>query len=251
VSAVLEARELSVGYGKLTVARGINLRIEAGRVTCILGPNGAGKTTLLLTLAGFLAPLAGTIAVAGDRVTRGSARRMNRLGVVLVPDNRALFTQLNPIENLRLASRAGGPSVDEAMDLFPALSRRAKVRAGMLSGGEQQMLAVARSLVQGPKVLLIDEMSMGLAPVIVEQLVPIVRAVADGTGAAVVLVEQHVRLALGVADQAIVLVHGDIVLDDSAETLRADPAMLERAYFGDSGSADGAGSPPDPLVDTA
>ena len=250
MTAVLEARGLSVGYGKLSVAREINLRIEAGRVTCILGPNGAGKTTLLLTLAGFLPPLAGSIAVAGDRVSGGSARRMNRLGVVLVPDNRALFTQLNPIENLRLAARAGGPSVDEAMDLFPALSRRAKVRAGMLSGGEQQMLAVARSLVQGPKVLLIDEMSMGLAPVIVEQLVPIVRAVADGTGAAVVLVEQHVRLALGVADRAIVLVHGDIVLDDSAETLRADPAMLESAYFGDSGSADGGGAPPEPLVVT-
>ena len=232
MSALLECRSLQVGYDKLVVARGIDLDVLPGQVTAVLGPNGAGKTTMLLTLAGFLAPLGGTLQVGGRVQTRASAQRMNKLGVVMVPDNRALFTQLNPVENLRLGSRGKGPSVDEALDLFPALRTRAKVRAGMLSGGEQQMLAMARALVQGPTVLLIDEMSMGLAPVIVEALVPIVRHVADQTGAAVILVEQHVRLALEVADRAMVLVHGDVVLDDSASSLRANPAALEEAYLG-------------------
>jgi branched-chain amino acid transport system ATP-binding protein len=225
---------MNVGYNKLVVARGINLSVEPGQVTAILGPNGAGKTTLLLTLAGFLPPLGGVLEVAGQPVKRTSAQKMNSLGVVLVPDNRSLFTQLNPIENLRLGARKGSTTVAEVMDLFPSLSQRTRVKAGMLSGGEQQMLAVARSLVQGPKVLLIDEMSMGLAPVIVEQLVPIVRRVADDTGAAVILVEQHVRLALEVADRALVLVHGNLVLDDSAAALRANPTALEDAYLGRS-----------------
>jgi branched-chain amino acid transport system ATP-binding protein len=237
VNALLEARGLDVGYGKLVVARGSYLVVEAGQVVSILGPNGAGKTTVLLTLSGFLPPLGGSIEVAGRSETSSPAQRMNALGVVLVPDSRALFTQLNPIENLKLARRKSGPTVDDVLELFPALRSRAKVRAGMLSGGEQQMLAMARALVQGPKVLLIDEMSMGLAPVIVEQLVPIVRRVADESGAAVILVEQHVRLALEVADRAVLLVHGNVVLDASASVLRDDPAQLKDAYLGHADAA--------------
>ena len=232
MSALLACHELTVGYGKLAVARALELEVQAGTVTAVLGPNGAGKTTWLLTLCGFLPALGGTYEVGGAPVRRASPQRLNAAGVVLVPDNRALFTQLDPIENLKLAARKGGIGVDGAMDLFPALRKRARVKAGALSGGEQQMLAVARALVQGPKVLLIDEMSMGLAPVIVEQLVPIVRRVADETRAAVVLVEQHVRLALEAADRAIVLVHGDIVLSSDAAALRADPTLLEDAYLG-------------------
>lgn len=228
----LRCTDLSIGYGDLAVGRAIDLTVRSNEILAVLGPNGAGKTTLLLTIGGFLPPLGGAVAVDGTPLPAGSARRANRAGVVLVPDSRALFTQLTAIENLRLAARSGGPTVDEMLDLFPGLARRAKLKAGMLSGGEQQMLAVARALVQGPSVLLVDEMSMGLAPVVVESLMPVVRRVADESGAAVVLVEQHVRLALEVADQAVVLVHGDVTLSGPAGDLAADPAALEAAYLG-------------------
>ena len=234
MSTLIQTSNLNVGYGTLAVGRNINIAVEAGKVTCVLGPNGAGKTTLLLTLSGFLEPLAGEILIDGVAQKKANAQKSNQQGVVLIPDTRALFTQLNPVENLKLAYRKGGKTVDEVMDLFPALRERARIKAGMLSGGEQQMLAMGRGIVQGPKVLLIDEMSMGLAPVIVEQLVPLVRQVADQTGAGVVLVEQHVRLALEVADTAVVMVHGDVVLQDSATNLKANPQLMEDAYLGTS-----------------
>ena len=231
-TSVLECADLSVGYAGLAVARGIDLAVGAGEIVAVLGPNGAGKTTLLLTLAGFLPPIEGTMRIGGRPVSGGSPRRANKAGVVLVPDNRSLFTQLTTVENLRLGASTGGPTVERVLELFPALARRAKLRAGMLSGGEQQMLALARALVQGPRVLLVDEMSMGLAPVIVEELMPIVRQVADESGAGVVLVEQHVQLALEIADRAIVMVHGDVTLTGLAADLRRDTTALEAAYLG-------------------
>jgi branched-chain amino acid transport system ATP-binding protein len=230
---LLRVDGLSAGYGKLAVARSIDVSVDRRQILAVLGPNGAGKTTLLLTIAGFLKPMGGRIVLDGAPVRGGSARRMNREGVVLVPDSRALFTQLNTTENLTIAAKRRGISVNDALDLFPALRRRAKLRSAMLSGGEQQMLALARALVQGPRVLLIDEMSMGLAPTVVEMLMPVVRRVADQTGAAIVLVEQHVQLALEVADSAIVLVHGGVRLSAPADILRADPKALESAYLGD------------------
>jgi branched-chain amino acid transport system ATP-binding protein len=230
---VLECKNLDVGYGKLTVARDITFSLEPKKVLTVLGPNGAGKTTLLMTLAGFLAPRRGTITLNGDPVKGASPRRMNRAGMVLVPDFRALFTQLTPIQNLRLAA-ARGVDLDPVLELFPALARREKLRVADLSGGEQQMLAIARALVQAPKLLLIDEMSLGLAPVAVEALMPVIRRVADEHGASVIMVEQHIQLALEVADQAMVLVHGSIVLSDSAETLRADTSQVESAYMSGS-----------------
>ncbi len=228
----IECRGLSAGYDRLTVARDIDLRVPRSQILAVLGPNGAGKTTLLLTLAGFLRPMTGTILVDGRSTRLGSARRMNAAGVVLVPDFRALFTELTTVENISLAVHRGGTSVADVLDLFPALGRRAKVRAGMLSGGEQQMLAMARALVQNPRVLLVDEMSMGLAPVVVESLVPVIRQVADETGAAIVMVEQHVHLALEIADSAMVLVHGGVSLSGEASALRADTGALEAAYLG-------------------
>ena len=225
---------VTVGYDGSAVARDVELAVDHGRILAVLGPNGAGKTTLLLTLAGFLPPIAGTIALDGRLVRPGSARRMNRAGVILVPDTRALFTQLTTLENLRAARRAhrrAGTTVDAVLEVFPALRERARVRAGMLSGGEQQMLALARVLVQDPAVLLIDEMSMGLAPVVVESLMPMLRTIADDNGAAIVLVEQHVQLALDVADEAIVLVHGYVALRERAELLRGDRSRLEAAYL--------------------
>jgi branched-chain amino acid transport system ATP-binding protein len=241
----LECAGLNLGYEKLVVARHIDCSVGKREILAVLGPNGAGKTTLLLSLAGFLPLIEGSLRIDGIELRSGSARRMNRAGVVLVPDFRALFTELTPIQNLKLAAKRGGTSVDEVMDLFPALRRRARLRAADLSGGEQQMLAVARALVQNPKVLLIDEMSMGLAPVIVESLMPLIRNVADESDAAIVLVEQHVQLALEVADHVMVLVHGDIVVAGPADEIRKDASVLEAAYMGGgvrSASGNGAGT---------
>jgi branched-chain amino acid transport system ATP-binding protein len=236
VAPALDCSGIHAGYNKVAVARDIDLSVGHGQVMTVLGPNGAGKTTLLLTIAGFLAPLKGVISLDGVPLRTGSARRMNRAGVVLVPDSRALFTELTPVQNLKLAARRSRSSIDDVLDLFPALRMRARLRAGQLSGGEQQMLAVARALIQAPKVLLIDEMSMGLAPVVVESLLPIIRQVADESDAAVVLVEQHVQLALEVADVAIVLVHGGIVASGSADEVRREEATLAQAYL--SGGTD-------------
>jgi branched-chain amino acid transport system ATP-binding protein len=228
---MLECRGLSVGYGSVQVARDIDLAVPAGRVLALLGPNGAGKTTLLTTLAGLLPQLSGQVVVDGEEVPPGRAGTANKRGVVLVPDDRALFTGLTVRENLRVAS-SSSMGFDEVVEIFPALARRESVAAGALSGGEQQMLAVARALVQNPKVLLIDEMSMGLAPVIVEELLPVVRRIADEKRTVVVLVEQHVHLALEVSDDVIGLVHGEIRDRGSAQEFLADPDRLQHMYLG-------------------
>jgi branched-chain amino acid transport system ATP-binding protein len=233
-TSVLECRNLAAGYDKVAVARDIELAVDRRQILAILGPNGAGKTTLLHTVAGFLAPLAGSVLVDGQPIRPGSARRMNRAGVILVPSFRALFTELTPIQHLQLGYRRGGASVEEVLDLFPPLERRARLRTAELSGGEQQMLALGRALVQAPKILLIDEMSMGLAPVVVESLMPLIRKVADEKQAAVVLVEQHVQLALEVADRAMVMVHGSVVKAGPADEIRRDPGNLEALYLGGS-----------------
>jgi branched-chain amino acid transport system ATP-binding protein len=235
-AAVLECTGLDVGYGKLTVARDITFTLDRKKVLTILGPNGAGKSTILMTLAGFLPPRAGTITLNGDPVRGSSPRRMNQAGMVLIPDFRALFTELTPIQNLKLAAPRG-TDLDPVLELFPALQRREKLRAGDLSGGEQQMLAIARALVQSPKLLLIDEMSMGLAPIAVESLMPVIRRVADEHGASVIMVEQHIQLALEVADEAMVLVHGSIVMSGPAEKYRNDTTAVQSAYMSGSVSS--------------
>ena len=230
----LECKDLTVGHGSVAVLRGFDLALRQGEVLALLGPNGAGKTTLLGTLAGLLPRLSGGVSVAGRALPNGRPAAANKSGLVLVPDDRALFTTLTVRENITIANKSGGLDLDGAMELFPALTKRLKVTAGSLSGGEQQMLAVARALVQNPRVLLIDEMSMGLAPVIVENLLPVVRRIADETNAVVVLVEQHVSLAHSVADEAIVVVHGDVHLRGKAAELAADPNRLEAAYLGET-----------------
>jgi branched-chain amino acid transport system ATP-binding protein len=232
VSAVLACRGLAAGYGDLAVLRDVDLELDAGRVLVVLGPNGAGKTTLLTTMAGLLPSMAGDVVLDGAVLPAAKPHAANRAGLVLVPDDRSLFTTLSVAENLRAALPSRSASVDDVVDLFPALRKRWKVDAGSLSGGEQQMLALARALVQQPRALLIDELSMGLAPIIVEQLLPIVRQVADEMGAVVVLVEQHVHLALEVADDAMVIVHGDVALFGDAKELSGDIAQLEAAYLG-------------------
>ncbi|WP_439028803.1 ABC transporter ATP-binding protein [Gordonia terrae] len=234
---VLECRNLDAGYtrGKPCV-HGLELSVAQGEIVALLGPNGAGKTTLLTTLAGLLPRLGGEISLAGQQVKSGNARAAVRAGLVLVPDDRSLFKQLTTRQNLQLAIRRRGSArtvaVDRVLEHFPALRARLKVAAGELSGGEQQMLAIGRALLQQPKVLLIDELSMGLAPIVVESILPVLRGVADSDGTAVVLVEQHVRLALGIADRAIVLVHGEVALTDSAASLSSDIGRIEEAYLG-------------------
>jgi branched-chain amino acid transport system ATP-binding protein len=232
VSARLALRGLRGGHGTTTAFRDVDLVVESGKVLALLGPNGAGKTTLLLTTAGLLKAQGGTVEVDGAPVAPGRPGVANRSGVVLVPDNRELFTTLTVEENLRTATRRDGPAPRELLDAFPALEPRWNLKAGALSGGEQQMLVMARALIQQPKVLLIDEMSMGLAPLIVESLFETVRKAADERGCAVVLVEQHVGLALEVADDAAVLNRGSIVLEGPARELAGDPDRLEHAYFG-------------------
>ena len=234
MATLLECQGLDAGYLKgRPVVRALDLELRAGEVTALLGPNGAGKTTVLLTIAGLQPSLGGEVVLDGTPLPKGNARAAASKGVVLVPDDRALFTGLTTRDNLALCRRRGGTTVEQVMEYFPALQKRFKVEAGKLSGGEQQMLAVGRALMLDPRVLLIDELSMGLAPVIVEDLLPIVRRVATDTNASVVLVEQHVRLALEVADHAVVLAHGSTVLERPAAELRADPSVLERAYLGD------------------
>ncbi|MBD0024303.1 ATP-binding cassette domain-containing protein [Gordonia pseudamarae] len=223
---------LVAGHGKVPVVRGLDLAVPGGTVLALLGPNGAGKSTVMLTLAGLLPRLGGEVRVGDRSLPSGNPGRTNKSGLVLVPDSRALFGGLTVAETLSLSEREGGVTSAEVSDLFPALRKRWKVKAAALSGGEQQMLAVARALVQKPGVLLIDEMSMGLAPVIVEGLLPVVRDIADSTGAAVILVEQHVALALEVADEAMVLVHGAVTLRGTAAELRKSPEVLRGAYFG-------------------
>jgi branched-chain amino acid transport system ATP-binding protein len=238
MTVTIEARNLVAGYGKLAVVRGFDLTADNSSVTAILGPNGAGKTTLLKTIAGLLPRLGGQVTVNGTPQRNGHPAAANKAGIVLVPDSRALFTALTVDEHLAVARRRGGPSPGDMMDLFPALTARRKLTAGALSGGEQQMLAIARALIQQPRILLIDEMSTGLAPVIIEQLLPTVRRIAEDTGMAVILVEQHSRLALEIADQALVLVHGQVSLRGPAADLSADSQALETAYLG--ATTDGA-----------
>jgi branched-chain amino acid transport system ATP-binding protein len=233
MSARLECRGLTGGRGATLVFRDLELDVQAGSVLALLGPNGAGKSTLLLTLAGLLPARIGTVAVDGARLRNGNPVAASRAGVVLVPDDRSLFTTLTVEENLEVARRRNGPPPRELLDVFPALEKRWDLTAGALSGGEQQMLAMARALIQQPRVLLVDEMSLGLAPLVVEALFGTVRRIARDHGAAIVLVEQHVSLALNVADEAAVINRGTIVLRGTADELRHDGQRIERAYFGD------------------
>ena len=232
MSSALCCEGLDAGYHGRPVVRDFNLRVDRGEVVVLLGPNGAGKTTVLLTLAGLLSPCGGRISADGWDATRAHASAMARRGVVLVPDDRSLFTTLTVAENLSLGRRKDGLSIEDVLEFFPALAARLKVAAGQLSGGEQQMLAIGRAMVQQPKVLLIDELSMGLAPVIVAELLPRVREIATIAGAGVILVEQHVGLALDTADRAVVLVHGQTALSAPAHELAGDRSRLERAYLG-------------------
>jgi branched-chain amino acid transport system ATP-binding protein len=232
LNPTLACRDLAAGYSDLLAFRHFDLDLSAGRITALLGPNGAGKTAILRTLSGLLPCKAGHLMLDGENVRRPNARRMNRAGVVLVPDSRDLFTRLSVRENLAVASPGNDRAVDDMIDAFPVLKDRARVAVRELSGGEQQTVTLARALVQRPRVLLIDEMSMGLSPVALDGLLAIVTRAAQEAHVAVLLVEQDVGAALEIADDVIVLTHGEIALAGPAATLRRDPTALQSAYFG-------------------
>jgi branched-chain amino acid transport system ATP-binding protein len=233
---LLEIKNLSSGYSGVPVVRGLNLHVDAGEVVALLGPNGAGKTTTLLTASGILKVLDGSVDVLGEPTVFGSPHKVARRGLAHVPEDRSLFFGLTVQENLRLGLRGSkstqAAGYESALEMLPALRPLMGRRAGLLSGGEQQMLAMARALVSQPKLLLVDEMSLGLAPIIVERLLPLVRDIADRTGAGVLIVEQHVHLALEVSDRAYVMSHGEIVLEGSAAELLERQDLLEASYLG-------------------
>ncbi len=231
MTARLSCESVSCGRGGTVVVRDVDLDVAAGEVLALLGPNGAGKTTLLSTIAGLLAVHDGTVSVDGHRLPSGQPGAANKAGVVLMPDTRALFGTLTVAENLRVAQHRGRRTPRDMLELFPDLEKRWDLRASALSGGEQQMLALARALIQDPKLLLVDELSLGLAPMIVESLFAAIRRVADDADCAVVIVEQHVHLALEVADRVAVLHRGQIVLRGDAAELAEDPSRIEQVYL--------------------
>ena len=245
----LVVRDLSAGYRGVPVVRELNLEVRPGEVVALLGPNGAGKTTTLETIAGLNHPISGTVELSGEKVGGTPAYQLAGRGLSLVPEGRALFPGLTVREHLRLAggrgapggrdgrggrSRKAGTREDELLEMLPELRKCLGRKAGLLSGGEQQMLAIGRALVTRPQLLLVDEMSLGLAPVVVERLIPVLRRAADELGSSVLFVEQHVALALEVADRAYVLTHGRIGLEGPAAELRERRELLAASYLGET-----------------
>jgi branched-chain amino acid transport system ATP-binding protein len=234
--ALLDIKDLVTGYDGVAVVRGLTMRVDEGAVVALLGANGAGKTTVLQTIAGFLRPHSGSVEVLGASVASRRPHIAARQGLVYVPDDRCLFRTLSARENLDLVRRRSKAKLETAFEYFPALERLMSRPAGVLSGGEQQMLVMARALLARPRLLMVDELSMGLAPIIVGQLLPALRRAADELGIGVLLVEQHVHLALGIADQAYVMTHGELQISGAASTILSQLDSLEASYLGRSES---------------
>jgi branched-chain amino acid transport system ATP-binding protein len=225
--------EVSAGYGTMEVLSGVSLRVTKGEVVALLGANGAGKTTLLRTMAGLLPARTGRVVLNDIDVTRARPAQRARLGLCLIPEGRGIFRSLTVADNLALAIPPWRKETrpDAVVELFPVLASRMHQRAGLLSGGQQQMLALARAFLADPSLVLVDELSMGLAPLVVQELFEHLRLLAD-RGCAIVLVEQYVSQALAMADTAYLLAKGRIVHHGPAATL--DEATMALAYLGDA-----------------
>jgi branched-chain amino acid transport system ATP-binding protein len=245
---LLTVHDLRAGYGGIPVVFGIDLEVREGEVVALLGANGAGKTTTLRAISGMIKAMAGEVTFAGETITRRPADRIARSGMVHVPEGRGIFPSLRVDETLRLAASRSGASrgdasarIQEAYATFPRLAERKSQTAGTLSGGEQQMLTLARGLIAQPRLLLIDEMSQGLAPTVVKSLLELVSAFRE-RGVAVLLVEQFIGQALAIADRAYVLEKGEVTYAGSAQALAADEDFVRSSYLGDRGAetADGA-----------
>lgn len=231
-SGVLEVEGLSAGYDRRAVLHDVALTVEPGEVVALLGANGAGKTTTLLAVSGLVDVLAGSVSFDGERIDRWAPHRRARAGLAHVPEDRSLFPSMSVREHLRLGGRRSGARPEEVYRWFPALEPLAGRAVGLLSGGEQQMLAVGRALMTRPRLLMVDELSLGLAPMVVSALLDSLRRIAADTGCGVLLVEQHVAMALRTADRGVVLERGRVVADAEADRLAGDPDLLRRSYLG-------------------
>ncbi|MEA2646984.1 MAG: branched-chain amino acid transport system ATP-binding protein [Chloroflexota bacterium] len=234
---LLDVKGIDVAYGPIQALRGVSLQVGAGEMVALLGPNGAGKTTTLRTLSGLMSPRAGSISFEGKSIAGMPVHKVVETGVAHVPEGRELFPTLTVVENLKLGhwvrrkNRAEfAERLEQVMVYFPKLRQRASQHAGTLSGGEQQMLVVARGLMSAPRLLLVDELSLGLAPIIVNQLFEILQEV-NRAGTSILLVEQFVHLALLHTDRAYVLAKGEVRVEGRSSDLAADPALLA-SYLG-------------------
>ncbi|HEX7389229.1 MAG TPA: ABC transporter ATP-binding protein [Acidiphilium sp.] len=232
---MLDIADLRVNYGEIEALKGVSLAVEQGEIVAILGANGAGKTTLMRTISGLLAPRGGTIRFDGDDIAKLGADRVVRRGIAQSPEGRRVFGTLTVLENLKLGgfTRPRGEisgSLEFVLALFPRLAERSSQLTGTLSGGEQQMVAIGRALMAKPRLLLLDEPSLGLAPIIVQAIFRSLRDIAN-TGVTILLVEQNARMALKLADRGYVLEVGRIVLADNARALLASPE-IHAAYLG-------------------
>ena len=235
--AMLEVKDMEVYYGMIQAIKGISFEVNEGEVIALIGANGAGKTTILHTVTGLLSPKRGTVLFEGKDITKIPAHKIVSLGMAHVPEGRRVFADLSVYENLKMGAytRKDKAEIDATLAMvyerFPRLEERKNQLAGTLSGGEQQMLAMGRALMSHPKIILMDEPSMGLSPILVNQIFDIIEEVSKG-GTTVLLVEQNAKKALSIADRAYVLETGTIVLDGDAKALMDDDS-IKKAYLGE------------------
>lgn len=235
--ALLEAKDLKVNYGVIKAVKGISFEVEKGEVIALIGANGAGKTTTLQTLSGMIKPAEGKIFFKGEDITKVPGYKLVSMGMAQVPEGRRVFSDLSVYRNLLLGaySRTDREGIEDSLQKvyrrFPRLEERKEQKAGTLSGGEQQMLAMGRALMSEPEILLLDEPSMGLSPIFVDEIFSIINDINE-QGTTVLLVEQNARKALSIADRAYVLETGNIVLEGDAESIINDPAV-KKAYLGE------------------
>ena len=235
--AMLEVKDLEVYYGVIQAIKGVSFQVNQGEVIALIGANGAGKTTILHTITGLLAPKKGSVMFEGKEITKVPAHKIVSMGMAHVPEGRRVFAELSVYENLKMGAytRKDRAEIDESLQnvykRFPRLEERKNQMAGTLSGGEQQMLAMGRALMSRPKIILMDEPSMGLSPILVNEIFDIIQAVSE-SGTTVLLVEQNAKKALSIADRAYVLETGNIVLEGKAKDLLENDS-IKKAYLGE------------------
>lgn len=244
---MLQLENISVHYGVIPALKDLSIEVKEGEIVALIGANGAGKSTTLKTISGLHRPSGGSIKFKGQDITRVNADRIVRLGISQVPEGRGVFPNLTVIENLMLGTYVRKDKQNFTKDLenvyakFPRLKERKQQYGGTLSGGEQQMLAIGRALMAAPKLLLLDEPSMGLAPIVVKEIFRTIKEISRTSGTTILLVEQNARMALAAADRAYVLETGKIVLEGTSSSLRANP-QVQGAYLGGKGDRHAAGT---------